>query len=195
MCRDEIVFLITIPIPFLSTSSYVNIIHFYIYEVPFIYFVSLLYCFKFLALYFYDCVSLFSFMLIFICCWLWCCYVPRWVLNYHLDLTWEVPLGRRSPISSRHLGTFYVLAHIMLWEDGKPRTWACKPRTRINEKRSSQKGAHLGRFCQGILRANMITQLQNSRRLACLRNPRILIHSWKGQGLAMKTTRHVTEER
>jgi len=116
-------------------------------------------------------------------------------LNYHLDLTWEVPLGRRSPISSRHLGTFYVLTHIMLWEDGKPRTRACKPRTRINEKRSSQKGAHLGRFCQGILRANMITQLQNSRRLACLRNPRILIHSWKGQGLAMKTTRHVTEER
>ena len=63
----------------------------YIYEVPFIYFVSLLYRFKFLALYCYDCVylCLSSFMLIFICCWLWCCYVPR------------------------HLGTFYVLVHIM----------------------------------------------------------------------------------
>ena len=105
---------VTIPIPFLSTSSYVNIIHFYIYEVPFIYFVSLLYRFKFLALYCYDCVylSLSSFMLIFICCWLWCCYVPRWVLN-HLDLTWVVPLGGRNLISSRHLGTFYVLVHIM----------------------------------------------------------------------------------
>ena len=87
----------------------------YIYEVPFIYFVSLLYRFKFLALYCYDCVylSLSSFMLIFICCWLWCCYVPRWVLNHHLYLTWVVPLGGRNLISSRHLGTFYVLVHIM----------------------------------------------------------------------------------
>ena len=28
------------------------------------------------------------------------------------------------------------------------------------------KGAHLGKFCQGVLRANMIMQSQNSRRLA-----------------------------
>ena len=53
------------------------------------------------------------------------------------------------------------------------------------------KGAHLGRFCQGSLRANMITQSQNPRRLACLR---IQVHSLKGRGLAMKTTRHVIEE-
>ena len=28
------------------------------------------------------------------------------------------------------------------------------------------KGAHLGKFCQGVLRENMIMQSQNSRRLA-----------------------------
>ena len=57
------------------------------------------------------------------------------------------------------------------------------------------KGAHLGKFCQGVLRANMIMQSQNSRRLERSRNPRILICSRKGRGLAMKTTSHVTEER
>ena len=55
------------------------------------------------------------------------------------------------------------------------------------------KGVNFGRFCQESLRANMITQSQNLIRLACPRNPRIWVHSWKGRGLAMKTTRHMTE--
>ena len=42
------------------------------------------------------------------------------------------------------------------------------------------KGARLGKFCQGVLGANMITQSQNLRRSGCSRNSRILIHSWKG---------------
>ena len=42
------------------------------------------------------------------------------------------------------------------------------------------KGAHLGKFCQGVLGANMITQSQNLRRSGCPRNSRILIQSWKG---------------
>ena len=51
-------------------------------------------------------LSLYLYVFI-ICCWLWCCgYIPRWVLNHLLDLTWEIPLGGRNPISSRYLGIF-----------------------------------------------------------------------------------------
>ena len=57
------------------------------------------------------------------------------------------------------------------------------------------KGAHLGKFSQEALKANMITQPQNQRRSKCPRKPRILLHPWKGQGLDMKTTRHVTKKR
>ena len=39
-------------------------------------------------------------------------WVPRWILNIHLDILLEVPLGGRCPISSRHLGTF-LLFHLL----------------------------------------------------------------------------------
>ena len=63
------------------------------------------------------------------------------------------------------------------------------------EEEVKTKGAHRGKFCQGVLGENMITQQQNPRSLECSRNPRILIHPWKGRGLVLKTTRHATKER
>ena len=59
-------FLITIPILFLSFSSYVNIIHLIYTNSIYLLVVSFLYCFKFLAFCCCDCVylSLFFFMLI-----------------------------------------------------------------------------------------------------------------------------------
>ena len=55
------------------------------------------------------CIYLFIFMSI-ICGWLWCCgYIPRCVLNHLLDLIWEVLLGGRNLISSRHEGIFMFL--------------------------------------------------------------------------------------
>jgi len=87
----------------------------------------------------------------------------------------------------------YIYIYIVGGRETKDKSMQTKDKNKREEIMT--KRAHLGRFCQGILEANMIIQSQNLRRSTCLRNPRILIHSWKGRGLAMKTTRHMTDGR
>ena len=111
-----------------------NIIHF-IYESALLLVVSLISCFKFLILYLYCYLYLSLYFLVHIlfvseCLLLYYCGFSRWVLNLHLDIMWEVPLGGRSLISSRRLFTLlYIccpftfmfipspLSHLHLGED------------------------------------------------------------------------------
>ena len=68
--------------------------------------------FIFVIVYIYVSISLLIFYLlvnVYLVLLLW---VPRWILNIHLDILLEVPLGGRCPISSRHLGTF-LLFHLL----------------------------------------------------------------------------------
>ena len=61
-------------------------------------------------------VLLFIFVFLFCCSYLfigvysvyYCCGFCGWALNLYLDIMWEVPLGGRSLINSRHLGTFLL---------------------------------------------------------------------------------------
>ena len=59
-----------------------------------------------LCIYFF----LYLYVHITVVCLCYCACFLRWVLDHHLGLVWEVPLGGRNLIPLRHLGIFTILA-------------------------------------------------------------------------------------